>query len=552
MEALTAAEMREADRHCLEDLGMPGPVLMENAGLRCVELLDLKLRQVGGKRIVVCAGKGNNGGDGFAIARHLALAGARVRVFLTAATDELEGDAHLNFAALLAVGVRPEPAVTGPQRRNLTTALSAADVAVDALLGTGLTGAPRDPAASVIRAINRSGCRVLAVDLPSGSNADNGQVPGDAVHADWTVTFARPKVGLLLHPAAEYCGELFVGSLGVPESAFARREPCAAVLTAESVGAALPPPRLPDTHKGTYGRVFVVGGSTGMSGAVVLACRGALRAGAGLTTAVVPRGINASVEAALIEATSVPTDECASGSFSVSAVPEILSAVSGADAVALGPGLSRHEEAAEVAALLLEELACPVVLDADGLTAFGGRLDRLARSRAPRVLTPHPGEAAALLCWTVAEVQRDRRAAVERLTAETGSAVVLKGSRTLVALPTGELRVNVTGNPGMATGGSGDVLTGLIAALLAQRLPPLEAACAGVFLHGLAGDLAARSRGEQSVVAGDLVDALPDAFGCLPDVDRSQHLTPRLRRLAPLEVGAWSTGSGCGTMRDHR
>lgn len=530
MELLSAAEMREADRFSIEEVGLPGPVLMENAGLRCVELVEREFGPPTGKDVVVCAGKGNNGGDGFVVARHLSLAGANVRVFVSTDWASISGDAEINLRTLREVGLILRTAMTDDDFAVLRSALHCADVAVDAVLGTGISGAPREPAASVIRLLNEAPCPVLSVDLPSGVDADTGEVPADAVHARWTVTFARPKIGLLLHPATVYCGELFVGSLGVPGSAFRRLNVRTRALTAPEVAPLLPGPRLPDTHKGTYGRVFVVGGSPGMSGAVVLACRAALRTGAGLVTAVVPDSLNPSVEAALIEATSLPcpTDD---GAFSAASTGPVLDALSAADSVAVGPGLSRHPAAAEFARQLLAAASQPAVIDADGLPALAGHHDLLRQRSAPSVLTPHPGEAAVMLDARVADIQADRRAAVLRLAEETQAVVVLKGSRSLIATPAGDLRVNLTGNPGMATGGSGDVLTGMIATLLAQSGDPFAAASAGVYLHGLAGDLAAESIPPAGLVAGDLVDWIPHALLRTPVRAVEEAATHRLVRL---------------------
>jgi NAD(P)H-hydrate epimerase len=388
--------------------------------------------------------------------------------------------------------------------------LGGAEIVVDALLGTGGRGPATGAVASAIEAINTAGRPVCALDLPSGLPSDGEPAGGPVVRARMTVTFGLPKLGLVLPSGMSHAGRIEIADLGIPRAWLAEGIP-AGLLEADDARAALPL-RVADAHKGTYGHLLVVAGSLGKTGAAALACHGALRAGTGLVTCAVPGSQQPVVAALLSEAMTEPLLETEAGTLSGKAVERIAALASRMDAVALGPGLGLDPETQAAVQALVRDVARPMVVDADALTALGARPALCRDAAAPRLLTPHPGEAARLLGCRIAEVQADRVGSARRLAAESGAVVALKGARTVVADPDGHVAINPTGNPGMATGGTGDVLTGIAAGLLAQGVAPGRALRAAVYLHGLAGDLAADTRGQAGLVAGDLADAVPAAI----------------------------------------
>lgn len=502
MRAVTAATMREMDRRTIEDLGVPGSVLMERAGAGATEVA-LDLLGASGREVTVLCGKGNNGGDGFVIARRLLAAGHRVSVHTACEPSEIRGDAARALEAYRGAG-----GVLAESRPEAVRAsLASADLAVDALLGTGVTGAVGEPIASWIGAVNAAGRRVLAVDIPSGLSADTGAVLGVAARADVTVTFALPKLGLLQHPGAALAGRIVCVDIGIP--ADLAGPDCPALLESADV-AALLPVRHPYAHKGDAGRVLIVAGSTGLTGAACLAAHACCRAGAGLVTVAIPGNLCASVEARLLEAMTWPLGGCRSA-LAPSEVPEILERASGASALAVGPGLGRAPETLEAVRGLLDSADRPVIVDADALHALP-EWHRAPASGRSLVLTPHPGEMAVMLGCGIGEVQADRIAAALAAARRYGATVVLKGAGTVIACDDGRVAISPTGHAGMASGGMGDVLTGLVAALLGQGMPAFDAACAGAFLHGWAATLAAeRLGGPIGLLASDVANALPRA-----------------------------------------
>ncbi|MDI6824829.1 MAG: NAD(P)H-hydrate dehydratase [Bacillota bacterium] len=516
MKAVTGAEMREIDRLAQEEAAIPGLILMENAG-RAV--FGQALRMLGGepagRRVLVLCGKGNNGGDGLVVARHLCHHGAEVRVLLAAMPEELKGDAAANLAMARAEEALPGArlavrSLSGPGWEDaLAEELAAADLVVDALLGTGIQGGARGQVAQVIEILNRAERPVLSVDVPSGLDADTGAVSGPCVRARVTVTLGLPKVGLLIYPGAEYAGRVLVADIGIPPGLVDRVDPQVEMLEEPQVAAWLPA-RPPAAHKGTFGHLWVVAGSQGMVGAAKMAAMAGLRGGAGLVTLALPARQQPVVAAGLSEVMTrgLPEEE---GMLSASALDVLKEAGRGVEAWAIGPGLGRSPGVATLVRDFVRWCPAPLVIDADGLWALGSDLSLLRDREHPTVLTPHPGEMARLLDSTVASVQADRREAVREAARRARAVVVLKGARSLVGTPTGRVFINPTGNVGMATGGSGDVLTGLVGAFLAQGVPAERAACLGVFLHGLAGDLAAGRRGRLSLVAGDILTWLPQA-----------------------------------------
>ncbi len=508
MTVLTAEAMAAVDRRAVDELGLPVAVLMENAALGVVEALfeaDPEL----GTACIVC-GPGNNGGDGLAAARHLATRGVGVDVFLARGGRTLAADADAQRAILERLGIPVAELAAEASVGDLVLAAGRAGIVVDALYGTGLARPLAGQAAALVEALNGIAPPRLAVDLPSGLLASRSSIPGPHLRADWTVTFAAPKVAHVLAPASIACGRVVVGDLGFPRRLLDEAAGDLHLEVPEALALSLPS-RPPASHKGDYGHVLVVAGSAGKSGAAALAVRGALRAGAGLVTAAVPAAIEAQVAVASLEAMTLGLATGSTGELTLAAVDPALAAAAARDVLAIGPGLGASDEARAAARRIVLETPCPAVVDADALNAFEGRAGELRTRRAPTVLTPHPGELGRLLGTSAAVVVDDRLSALEQAVEVTGAHVVLKGHQTLVGAPTGRVTINSTGNPGMASGGMGDVLTGMIAAFLGRRLEPDIACRLGVFLHGLAGDVATQRVDETCLTASDLLGALPDA-----------------------------------------
>ena len=507
MYVTTASEMRELDRWTIEELGIPGVVLMENAG-RATAALILERVQSRPARASIFCGSGNNGGDGYVIARHLTEAGVAVRVFLCAPRARISGDALLNLQILDRLEVEVVEIRDAAELDAHRHSIAVGDVVVDALLGTGLSSEVRGLYRAVIEALDGyEGLRV-AVDIPSGLDSDTGQVLGVAFRADMTVTYGFLKHGHLHHPGAGLSGEVHLVDIGIPAAATRHCTPRASLLEAKEL-VRRQPSRVPAGHKGTFGHVLVIAGSAGKSGAALLSGLAALRSGAGLVTVatdvVAQSRLEGRVPELMIEAfREGPSDEAG--------VDRIRPLLRGKTAIAAGPGLVPTAATTALICALVEESTVPLVLDADALNALVGRLDVLSRAQAPVVLTPHPGELARLLDKSAADVNADRPSSARALAEAHGVHVVLKGAHTVVASPDGSLAICPTGNPGMATAGTGDVLTGMVGALLARLGDPALATHTAVYLHGLAGDLAAEQTSEEGLTAGALSDAIPAAW----------------------------------------
>ncbi|MGH7334576.1 MAG: NAD(P)H-hydrate dehydratase [Candidatus Rokuibacteriota bacterium] len=507
----TADEMRRLDARAISSLGIPGAVLMEHAGRGAAEAIAEFLGHSRRRaRVDIVCGKGGNGGDGFVAARWLRRAGLRPAVWLTSPASEIRGDPARKLAELRRAGIRPRLV---DDEDTVGAHLHRADVIVDALLGTGAKGAPSGLIKRMIELINASGRPVIALDVPSGAPADAESPPGPAIRATLTVTFAGLKRGLVMGPGADLAGQVRVIPIGIPASEV-ERGITTYVLEATDA-ASLFPDRPRQAHKGTYGHLLVVGGSRGKTGAAVLAARAAMRTGAGLVTVATPASQQPIVASLLLESMSEALDETRAGTIAPEAAEAISRLAAARDAVALGPGLGLEPQTREVARRLVGDLPQSMVIDADALSALAGHLDILARPHGPRCLTPHPGEMARVLGVTVADVERDRIACVGDFVRAYGVHLVLKGATSVVGDPDGRIFLNPTGNPGMASGGMGDVLTGMVGALLARRSEPGAALRAAVYVHGLAGDLAATTLGQESLIAGDLIDALPQALRAL-------------------------------------
>ncbi|MBI3325308.1 MAG: NAD(P)H-hydrate dehydratase [Nitrospinae bacterium] len=522
MRVTTAAEMRQLDRLAIDTYGIPGAVLMENAGAQVVRLLWQEYPDLQTRRVAVLCGRGNNGGDGFVIARYLHNAGVSVAAFLMGEQASIRGEARVHLDILTRLGVAVQEVTTAEAVQHIRAQLSAYDLLIDALLGTGLNAEVSGSMREMITAMNAAGRPIVSVDIPSGLSADAGARLGEHIRADLTVTIGLPKRGLLLYPAAEHVGKLVVVDIGFPAAVREHESVRCHLLLAHEI-ARLLHARRADTHKGTYGHVLVVAGGIGKTGAGALASLAALRSGAGLVTWAVPQSLNAAMEAKLTEIMTVPMPECDEGLLGAAAAKRILEWLDGMSALVIGPGLGTHPETVRCVHEVLRHAPVPAVVDADGINALALHPDVAGEARAPRILTPHPGELARLCKTTTATIQADRLVAAQDTARAHAACVVLKGAHTIIAEPQGTVYINPTGNPGMATAGTGDVLSGMIGAFIGQGFDPGTAARVGVFVHGLAGDLAAAKLGERSMAAGDVIDALPRAFQQLQAVKQVSH-----------------------------
>jgi ADP-dependent NAD(P)H-hydrate dehydratase / NAD(P)H-hydrate epimerase len=511
--------MKEVDRLTTERYRVPSLALMENAGKSVAEFIQSRFADLARRPVIVLCGKGNNGGDGFVVARHLRKMGAKVEVHFVGNPREVKGDAATNLSRWKKANgkVYTEPSASkGP-----SSAIAQVDgqIVVDALLGTGARGAVEGPLADMIAAVNgrKPGCTVVSVDIPSGLHADTGEVQGEAVVADYTVTFTAPKPGIFLGAGARYVGELIVSNIGSPSELPEETGTGSLRWSEPTEFARFALPRKAEGYKGDYGHALVIAGSVGKSGAAVLASWAALRAGAGLVTVATPEPVLPIVAAHTPEIMTEPLAATRAGSVSACCLEgDLLSKLlKGKRALAIGPGLSTENETQEfVRSVVRSRSTVPIVLDADGLNAFAGRASELKDPKGLLALTPHPGEMARLAGCTTADVQKRRVELALKSAADWNACVILKGHHTVTAAPDGRAWINSTGNPGMGTAGTGDVLTGILVGLTAQYGAESwpEMLAFGVYLHGLAGDIAYRESGEAPLMASDLIRALPRAY----------------------------------------
>lgn len=515
MKAVTTAQMRELDKIASDEFEIPGVELMRRAGRGVASVVAYLADRtyMNNPFIQLVAGRGNNGGDVFAAATFLREDEFDVEVLLAGSASEIKGDALRHLSKMRAAGI---PLIELPTKESWENAIHDAgsgEIIVDGILGIGISGPPRGPIASAISYINAiaGDNLVVSIDVPSGLNADTGEAPGEVVVADLTAAIGMPKTGLLMPRAIPYVGSMEVISIGIPIELTNHYVCSRELITGWDVRRCLPK-RPRSAHKGLYGHVLVIGGSVGMAGAPALAARAAARAGAGLVTALVPRPIYTVVAGANLEVMTCPAAETETGSISDMDWSQWKKRLPGFDAVVAGPGMTRHADTTLWVRNLLGECRCPLVLDADALNAIADTPDLIARAKCPVVITPHPGELARLLGCSIDFIQDDREAAARQAAQLTQAVVVLKGAGTIVAMKEGPLHINLTGNPGMATGGTGDVLAGVIGGLLAQGVPTLDAACAGVFLHGRAGDGAMWKKSQAGLIAGDVADEIPSVL----------------------------------------
>jgi hydroxyethylthiazole kinase-like uncharacterized protein yjeF len=519
MKIATAKEIKNIDRRAIREFGISGPVLMENAAAAVMAEMEKFFDGLADARVGILCGKGNNGGDGLALARRLSIRGVPVRVALLASFGTIAGEAKVNLSILRKMDVEiTQNASTGA----IADLVEWSDILVDALLGVGLSTPLKGTYAFAVELMNASGKPLVAVDVPTGINADTGEVMGSAVRADLTVTMALLKRGLVLHPGAQHAGTIRVADIGIPPGAVEKEKIRTGLLTRGALWGLLDT-RQPDAHKGSFGHVLVVAGSPGKAGAAIMAARGALRAGAGLVSVATPNSLVPVIQQQVFEAICIPSAESIDGTIGMGAENELLKASVKMSACAVGPGLSTHYETMHMVRNFIQRIAIPVVIDADGLNALAGSLDLLKKVKAPVIMTPHPGEMGGLLGISAREVQKDRIGIARNFALKHNVTLVLKGAATVVATPEGGVYLNSTGNPGMATAGTGDVLTGMIGSFLAQGYAATQAACLGVYLHGLAGDLAAREKGEAAMIAGDLIEKIPAAIKIIADITTDEH-----------------------------
>lgn len=508
MKLVTAKEMKALDVQAQNDYAMPGILLMDNAAQAVAEAVHEALTALEGERVVIFCGGGNNGGDGLGAARWLQSYGVSVRAFVVgAALDAVQGDAAIELAMFTKAGGRVEALSTEDDWVLAELAASKADVLVDALLGTGFHGELEGDVLRACELLNKSEKYILAVDVPTGVNADNGAVSENAVRADHTVTMALVKTGLLLYPGREYCGDIELADISMPVKLVEEYQSDKYRLTDEIVRELLPL-RKANAHKGDAGRVVICAGSPGYTGAAALASDAAVKAGAGLVSLYTPLSSRDVLAIKLTEVMVHGLLERMPGILGGGAASDVASSAEAADVLAIGPGLGTSESTQEAVRTILQKITTPVVIDADALTALAGHTEILAAMQAQKVLTPHPGEMARLTGLEIAEIEADRINVAKKYAEEWQAIVVLKGAPTVIGCPNGTVYVNSTGNSSLATGGSGDVLTGIIAGLAAQEISLQEAAICGVYLHGLAAELTGIDIG---LAAGELAALLPQA-----------------------------------------
>ncbi len=520
MKVLSGAAMKEADRKTIEEMGMPGAVLMETAAMRVVELIRHKLPQA--RRYAVLAGPGNNGGDGLVVTRLLKNAGLSGSLWSTVKPGGYRGDAGINEQYLERDSFRINRLGERESLDQFRKELESVDVVVDALLGIGVSREVEGLFAELIEGINGSGRPVVAVDIPSGVNADTGAVMGCAVQADWTVTFAFPKLGLLCYEGVEKAGDIYVGQINIPP-VLVENEPVDLLTPARILD--LLSAREKSAHKGSLGRVLILAGSPGMTGAAVMAAESALRGGAGLAYLAVPHSLEPVVSAQLVEVITLSLEEAQPGILGLAAAETIVDRAGACEALAVGPGLDAGSDTTAVLEKVIVSSPVPLVIDAGALEALKGRMDLLKQAKNQVVITPHPGEMARLSGLSVREVQENRLEVARDYACRWDVFLLLKGHNTIIAAPDGKAAINPTGGPSLATAGTGDLLTGLVASFIAQGIDVENAARAGAYMHGLAGDLVPWGRGH---MAREVMLYYKQAFQSLTETGVSRFINPYL------------------------
>jgi NAD(P)H-hydrate epimerase len=519
MKIVSVKEMRAIDKAAIKGLGIPGVILMENAGQSVVDAMEDFFDMEGVGKVTVVCGRGNNGGDGFVVARYLMNQGIVVDVFVIAETlTSISGDAKKNLDVLKKLGFKPQTVKTKKDIGKLRVSIYSSDIVVDAIFGTGFSGKLGGMAAMIVRELNESGIPLVAVDTPSGIDSDIGSVAGSAVKADLTVTMGLPKQGQFLYPARHYVGELYVADIGFPEQVIEEVDPAGTLVDSTVVQRFLPW-RAPNLHKGAFGRILIIAGSTGMTGAAAMSATSALRAGAGLVYLAIPEHLNPILETKCTEAITVPLPHTSDGSMAIGAYGALMERIEGVDVVAIGPGMGQNRETQKLVRKVVKDAPVPLLIDADGINALIGSLSILKKRSMPTIVTPHPGEMERLIDEGAAEIESNKIEVAQRYAAKWGVILILKGAPTVIAEPDGSFWLNGHVNSGLATAGSGDVLSGLIIGFLGQRTTALAAAVSGVHIHGLCGEVLLEEVGEHAMIAGDLINAIPKAIKRITNPD---------------------------------
>jgi hydroxyethylthiazole kinase-like uncharacterized protein yjeF len=505
MKVSRVAEMRNLDRRSMDDFGITQEMLMENAG-EAAYFVILDEFGVKGKKFVIFCGMGNNGGDGFVVARKIHSTGGEVRVFFLGERGKLEGAAKKNFDIISRMPIEVSDVQSIEQMKEAT---SDCDAIVDAIFGTGLSREVTGIYEDAIQLINESKKKVFSIDIPSGVNGDTGQVMGSAVRSSYTITYGLPKIGNMLYPGFGLCGKLYVSHISFPPSLY----------NTDSIKVQINdlvelPQRDKDTHKGSYGRALFIAGSSNYLGAPYFSALSFLKAGGGLSYLATPKSISPFLASKGSEIVFIPQRETSSGSLARESMDELVEFSKGVNIVIMGPGLSLNEETQELVRELARRIETPLLIDGDGITAVAREVKLIGERKAETILTPHSGEMSRLSKMEVDEVNKDKINVLQKTASELNAVIVLKGAHSLIGYPDETVYINTSGNPGMATAGSGDALTGAIAAIYGLGLPLRDAVRMGVFMHGLSGDLAAKEKGEDGITAQDILDYLPNALRC--------------------------------------
>jgi len=509
MKVATAEQMQELDRKAIETYHIPGIVLMENAGRKASEIILETFPELQKKKVAIIAGKGNNGGDGFVIARYFLNKGIMVRVYLLTDPKTLRGDAATNFMIFSRMKGDIVSLPSSKDFQKIKKDLEKFDILIDGIFGTGLDAEVRGYYREVIDYLNSLNKPIVAIDIPSGLCANTGKPLGTAIRATLTITFGLPKVGELISPGVDYVGELRVVDIGIPKNLVDDEKIHTYIIDKEDVKKWLSQPRRLDTHKGDYGHLLVIAGSVGKTGAAAMASEAAIRVGAGLVTLAIPKSLNPIMEMKLTEVMTEPLPETPKQTLSLRAYNSILRLCEKKKAIIIGPGVGTFKETQSLILKLIKTIEIPIIIDADGLSALATQPKLLPLHNKSIILTPHPGEMARLINSTPKDVQADRIGISRNFAQSYQVYIVLKGFRTIIATPDGEVYINPTGNPGMASGGTGDVLTGMIGGLICQGFDIITSLQIAVYLHGLAGDLVAKEIGEKSLIATDIIKRIP-------------------------------------------
>lgn len=517
MKIATVSQMYEIDKITSEKYSIPSLILMENAGIKSLEYLHNLFPDLKSKRIAIFVGPGNNGGDGLVVARQLFNQNIPVKIFLMINDEKAKGIAKTNLDMAKSLGIPLADISSLDKFYKEKERIAQSDIIIDAILGIGSKGTLLNLFVEVIDYLNLLEKPIVSIDIPSGINGDTGEVLGTSIKANYTLTFGLPKVGMFLSPGINYIGKLIIVDIGFPQALLDNPQIKLNYIEEKEMSSLLPK-RLKDDHKGRCGKVFLLAGSLGMTGAATLSSQAALLTGSGIVILGVPESLNPILEVKLTEVMTCPLPETPSVTFSSNGYPIIMGLISKFQSLALGPGIGREKDTVNLIKNLVKNINIPLVVDADGIFALAEEPEILKKAKAPLVITPHMGELAHFLKTKISDISNNRISYAKNVAMEYNIIVVLKGAHTIVADPKGDIFINPTGNSGMASGGVGDVLTGIIAGLLAQGLSILDASKLGVYLHGLAGDMAFEEKGELSLIANDLLSNLPKAIKYLTNL----------------------------------